>query len=54
MSLTKEQQGVVNSADGFNIVCALPGSGKTHTSIAVTEAIIEMDDSYSVGMVTFS
>jgi len=54
MSLTKEQQGVVNSADGFNIVCALPGSGKTHTSIAVTEAIIEMDDSYSVGMVTFT
>ena len=54
MSLTVEQQGVVKFADGFNMVCALPGSGKTHTSISVTEAIINMSDNYSVGMVTFT
>ena len=54
MSLTEEQQGVVDLADGFNMVCALPGSGKTHTSISVTEAIINKAEHYSVGMVTFT
>ena len=54
MSLTEEQQGVVRCADGFNLVCALPGSGKTHTSVSVADAILELSDSYSVGMVTFT
>ena len=54
MSLTEEQQGVVRCADGFNLVCALPGSGKTHTSISVAEKILELSDRYSVGMVTFT
>lgn len=54
MSLTDEQQHVVECADGFNMVCALPGSGKTHTSISITERIIELSSSYSVVMVTFT
>jgi superfamily I DNA/RNA helicase len=54
MSLTEEQQGVVRCADGFNLVCALPGSGKTHTSVSVADAILKLSDSYSVGMVTFT
>ena len=54
MGLTVQQQGVVNSADGFNMVCALPGSGKTHVSISVTEAILNMSPNYSVGLVSFT
>lgn len=54
MSLTNEQQSVVQSADGFNLVCALPGSGKTHTSVSVADAILKLSDSYYVGMVTFT
>lgn len=54
MSLTEEQQNVVRFADGFNLVCALPGSGKTHASVSVADAILKLSDSYSVGMITFT
>ena len=54
MSLTDDQARVVTFADEYNMVCALPGSGKTHTSMSLCERILEIDPSYKVVMVTFT
>ena len=54
MSLTDNQQLVVDLADGYNLVCALPGSGKTHTSIQTCKQILDTDPQYNMIMVTFT
>jgi DNA helicase-2/ATP-dependent DNA helicase PcrA len=54
MSLTEDQARVLDFADHYNMVCALPGSGKTHTSIALCQKILSLDPSYSVALVTFT
>ncbi|MBW8191285.1 ATP-dependent helicase [Neiella marina] len=54
LSLTKDQARVVRFADGYNLVCALPGSGKTHTNMEVCRQILTANSSYEVIMVTFT
>lgn len=54
MSYTPDQQKLIDAADGFNLACALPGSGKTHTLVGVTEKILDVNPSHRVLVVTFT
>ena len=53
VSLTDEQQAVVDDPNSNKLVCALPGSGKTHTTISLAQRITEQPDA-RVLMVTFT
>ena len=52
--LTEEQAGTIKEPDEHKLIIALPGSGKTFTFISLAEAILKMDDSHSVLLVTFT
>lgn len=54
MPYTPDQQKLIDAADGFNLACALPGSGKTHTLVGVTEKILNVNPSHRVLVVTFT
>ena len=51
--LTVDQQLVANS-DEHTMCCALPGSGKSHTMIALSENLVKKDQSYKVLLITFT
>lgn len=51
--LTDDQQLVADS-DGHTMCCALPGSGKSHTMVALTENLVNKDPSYKVLLITFT
>jgi superfamily I DNA/RNA helicase len=52
--LTEEQAGTIEEPDEYKLICALPGSGKTFTSVSLAEKILELKPEYSVLMVTFT
>lgn len=52
--LTEEQAGTIEEPDEYKLICALPGSGKTFTSVSLAEKILELNTSFSVLMVTFT
>lgn len=54
MSLTEDQQIVVNKPNKSKLVLALPGSGKTHTSIQLAANILNESDNNWLIMVTFT
>lgn len=53
MSLTHEQAAVIAEPNQSKLVCALPGSGKTHTTISLAENILKIPNSKTL-MVTFT
>lgn len=53
MSLTQEQSAVIENPNQSKLVCALPGSGKTHTTISLAENILKMPGTKTL-MVTFT
>lgn len=53
MSLTPEQAAVIENPFENKLVCALPGSGKTHTTISLSERILAHPGT-SILMVTFT
>lgn len=53
MPLTQEQSRILQSADNYNLVCALPGSGKTHTIIELLLALINNQNNKIIA-VTFT
>jgi len=54
MSYTKDQLNVINHPHDNNLVIALPGSGKTHTSIGLAKVILESSPDNKLIMVTFT
>ena len=52
MSLNPKQQ-IVADAKTYALTCALPGSGKTHTSMELVKNLLEPKENYAV-MVTFT
>lgn len=52
MSLNAKQT-IVANAEGYALTCALPGSGKTHTSVSLVSNLLKKDD-HKVVMVTFT
>lgn len=52
--LTEEQAETIQQPDAAKLICALPGSGKTHTFISLVEKILAVDSRYTVLMVTFT
>ena len=53
MSLTPEQASVIQEPNESKLVCALPGSGKTHTTVSLAERILSLPNS-KILMVTFT
>lgn len=53
MSLTPEQASVIENPNESKLVVALPGSGKTHTTVSLAERILSMQGT-KVLMVTFT
>lgn len=53
MSLTPEQAAVTLNIDESKLVCALPGSGKTHTTVSLVENILKDPHSKTL-MLTFT
>ena len=54
MSLTQKQQSAVDNSNGYNLLCALPGSGKTHTLISIVEEILTTSNAHRICMLTFT
>ncbi|MCO4319953.1 UvrD-helicase domain-containing protein [Aliidiomarina quisquiliarum] len=54
MSYTDAQRNCIENYNEHKLVCAGPGSGKTHTVIGLVENIIENESSASVLLVTFT
>lgn len=54
MSLTNDQNAVVQHRDDNKLVLALPGSGKTHLSIELASQIVKADQNNHLIMVTFT
>ncbi|WP_462172463.1 UvrD-helicase domain-containing protein [Pseudoalteromonas xiamenensis] len=52
--LTEEQAETISQPDENKLICALPGSGKTHTFISLVDRILDVDLTYRVLMVTFT
>jgi superfamily I DNA/RNA helicase len=52
--LTEEQAGTIEVPDEYKLICALPGSGKTHTFMSLAEKIIDLNARTKVMMVTFT
>ena len=50
---TEAQQRTIDSCDGHNIVCSLPGSGKTFTMVQCALALLKNPD-YQLLLVTFT
>lgn len=53
-SLTAEQKETTIDTTVNKLVCALPGSGKTHTSVSYTGNVLQADPANSVLLVTFT
>ncbi|MBD1389377.1 ATP-dependent helicase [Neiella sp. HB171785] len=53
MTYTTNQTNVIHMSDDHQLVCALPGSGKTHTMVGVAEYLTQHARN-RVGMVTFT
>ena len=51
--LTEDQQLVADS-DGHTMCCALPGSGKSHTMVALADNLVKKDPSYRLLLITFT
>lgn len=51
--LTEDQQLVADS-DGHTMCCALPGSGKSHTMVALADNLVNTDPSYKLLLITFT
>ncbi|MDW2323228.1 ATP-dependent helicase [Vibrio sp. 1159] len=51
--LTEDQQLVADS-DGHTMCCALPGSGKSHTMVALADNLVNKDPSYKLLLITFT
>ncbi|WP_462172465.1 hypothetical protein [Pseudoalteromonas xiamenensis] len=41
--LTEEQAETISQPDENKLICALPGSGKTHTFISLVDRILDVD-----------
>lgn len=54
MSLSEDQQIVVDNPNRNKLVVALPGSGKTHTSIELAQRILNESEHNKLIMVTFT
>lgn len=52
--LTKEQSDTIEDTTIHKLICALPGSGKTHTFISYVDRILKASPSNSVLMLTFT
>jgi DNA helicase-2/ATP-dependent DNA helicase PcrA len=52
--LTEEQAETIQEPDEHKLICALPGSGKTHTFISLVNVILEKDPKNTVLMMTFT
>lgn len=51
--LTEDQQLVADS-DGHTMCCALPGSGKSHTMVALADNLVNTDPTYKLLLITFT
>jgi len=54
MALTQEQASSIERCNENKLLVALPGAGKTHTSISLASKIIEQNPDNSLLMVTFT
>ncbi|MDC8832942.1 ATP-dependent helicase [Alteromonas gilva] len=52
--LTEEQAGTIENPNEHKLICALPGSGKTHTFISLADRVLNSSNTNSVLMVTFT
>jgi superfamily I DNA/RNA helicase len=51
--LTGEQAETIEEPDEHKLICALPGSGKTHTFISFVDVILDKEPTNTVLMMTF-
>ncbi|CAH7359667.1 DNA 3'-5' helicase [Vibrio crassostreae] len=54
MSGLTEDQGLVAGSDGHVMCCALPGSGKSHTMVALADNLVTKDPKYKLLLITFT